>query len=126
MNQFEQEFFHYSNKGNVKDYFEKLIQTYKDTNHIGNAACYNRTLHLLELFDDNFSERVFPEIDIKYVKAFDVFLQKRECKGNTRKFYFKALRAVLNKAIQDGEASESTYPFGKGGFSVASLEEETM
>lgn len=126
LNQFEQEFFHYSNKGNVKDYFEKLIQTYKDTNHIGNAACYNRTLHLLELFDDNFSERVFPEIDIKYVKAFDVFLQKRECKGNTRKFYFKALRAVLNKAIQDGEASESTYPFGKGGFSVASLEEETM
>ena len=57
LNQFEQEFFHYSNKGNVKDYFEKLIQTYKDTNHIGNAACYNRTLHLLELFDDNFSER---------------------------------------------------------------------
>lgn len=55
-----------------------------------------------------------------------MFFQKRECKGNTRKFYFKALRAVLNKAIQDGEASESTYPFGKGGFSVASLEEETM
>lgn len=126
LNQFEQEFFHYSNKGNVKDYFEKLILTYKDTNHIGNATCYNRTLHMLELFDDKFSERVFPEIDIKYVKAFDVFLQKRECKGNTRKFYFKALRAVLNKAIQDGEASESTYPFGKGGFSVASLEEETM
>lgn len=44
----------------------------------------------------------------------------------TRKFYFKALRAVLNKSIQDGEASEFTYPFGKGGFSVASLEEETM
>ena len=100
-------------KVNVKDYFEKLILTYKDTNHIGNATCYNRTLHMLELFDDKFSERVFPEIDIKYVKAFDVFLQKRECKGNTRKFYFKALRAVLNKAIQDGEASESTYPFGK-------------
>ena len=34
LNQFEQEFFHYSNKGNVKDYFEKLIQTYKDTNHV--------------------------------------------------------------------------------------------
>ena len=54
LNQFEQEFFHYSNKGNVKDYFEKLILTYKDTNHIGNATCYNRTLHMLELFDDKF------------------------------------------------------------------------
>lgn len=125
LNQFEQEFFHYSNKGNVKEFFENLIQTYKDTNHIGNANCYSRTLHVIELFDEKLSERVFPEIDIKYVKSFDVFLQKRECKGNTRKFYFKTLRAVLNKAIQDGEASETTYPFGKGGFSISSLEEET-
>lgn len=125
LNQFEQEFFHYSNKGNVKEFFENLIKTYKDTNHIGNANCYSRTLHVLELFDEKLSERVFPEIDIKYVKSFDVFLQKRECKGNTRKFYFKTLRAVLNKAIQDGEASETTYPFGKGGFSISSLEEET-
>lgn len=125
LNQFEQEFFHYSNKGNVKEFFENLIQTYKDTNHIGNANCYSRTLHVLELFDEKLSERVFPEIDIKYVKSFDVFLQKRECKGNTRKFYFKTLRAVLNKAIQDGKASETTYPFGKGGFSISSLEEET-
>ena len=125
LNQFEQEFFHYSNKGNVKEFFENLIQTYKDTNHIGNANCYNRTLHVLELFDEKLPERVFPEIDIKYVKSFDVFLQKRECKGNTRKFYFKTLRAVLNKAIQDGEASETTYPFGKGGFSISALEEET-
>lgn len=125
LNQFEQEFFHYSNKGNVKEFFENLIQTYKDTNHIGNANCYSRTLHVLELFDEKLSERVFPEIDIKYVKSFDVFLQKRECKGNTRKFYFKTLRAVLNKAIQDGEASETTYPFGKGGFSISALEEET-
>lgn len=125
LNQFEQEFFHYSNKGNVKEFFENLIQIYKDTNHIGNANCYSRTLHVLELFDEKLSERVFPEIDVKYVKSFDVFLQKRECRGNTRKFYFKTLRAVLNKAIQDGEASETTYPFGKGGFSISSLEEET-
>ena len=118
LNQFEQEVFHYSNKGNVKEFFENLIQT-------GNANCYSRTLHVLELFDEKLSERVFPEIDIKYVKSFDVFLQKRECKGNTRKFYFKTLRAVLNKAIQDGEASETTYSFGKGGFSISSLEEET-
>ena len=124
--QFEETFCCKNRENKLYDIIIEHIELLKSTNHIGNATCYNRTLHILELFDDKFSERVFPEIDIKYVKAFDVFLQKRECKGNTRKFYFKALRAVLNKAIQDGEASESTYPFGKGGFSVASLEEETM
>jgi integrase len=83
-------------------------------------------LHILKLFDKKFDEKLFAEIDIKYVKAFDIFLQKRGCKGNTRKYYFKALRSVLNKAIQDGEASANTYPFGKGGFNIAALEEETV
>ena len=125
INQFEMAFFHYSSKGNVKDYFNSLISTLRDTNHFGNAECYARTMHMIELFDNKFDERVFPEVDIKYVKSFDVYLQKRGCTGNTRKFYFKALRACLNKAIQDKEASESTYPFGKGGFNISSLEEET-
>ncbi|MDL2241303.1 site-specific integrase [Bacteroidales bacterium OttesenSCG-928-L03] len=125
LNQFEDVFLNRTPKGNVKEYFESLISTLKDTNHFGNAECYSRTLHMLELFDNKFETRVFPEIDIKYIKAFDVYLQKRGCTGNTRKFYFKALRACMNKAIQDKEASESTYPFGKGGFNISSLEEET-
>lgn len=125
LNQFEDAFVGHKSKGNVKDYFNTLITTLKETGHIGNSTCYSRTLHMLELFDSKFDKKVFSEIDIKYVKAFNVYLQKRECKGNTRKYYFKALRAVLNKAIQDKEASESTYPFGKGGFNVAALEEET-
>ena len=80
---------------------------------------------MLELFDKKLKDRVFSEIDIKYVKSLDVFLQKRGCAGNTRKYYLKSLRAILNKAIQDNEASLHTYPFGKGGFEISSLEEET-
>ena len=125
LNQFEEAFLNKASKGKVKDYFNKTITTLKDTGHVGNSVCYSRTLHMLELFDSKFDKKVFSEIDIKYVKAFDVFLQKRECKGNTRKYYFKALRAILNKAIQDQEASEVTYPFGKGGFNISALEEET-
>ena len=125
LNQFEDAFLNRTPKGNVKDYLESLISILRDTNHFGNAECYARTMHMVEMFDSKFETRVFPEIDIKYVKAFDVYLQKRGCSGNTRKFYFKALRACLNKAIQDKEASESTYPFGKGGFNISSLEEET-
>jgi len=126
INQFEEAFFNYSKKGKINDYFENLITTLKETNHVGNALCYSGTLHILKLFDKKFDEKLFTEIDIKYVKAFDIFLQKRGCKGNTRKYYFKALRSVLNKAIQDGEASANTYPFGKGGFNIAALEEETV
>ncbi len=125
LNQFEDAFLNRASKGKAKDYFDRLIATLKETGHHGNARCYAATLHLLELFDSKFGNKIFAELDIKFVKAFDVFLQKRECSGNTRKYYFKALRACMNKAIQDGEASESTYPFGKGGFNISSLEEET-
>ena len=61
-------------------------------------------------------ERLFPEVDIKYVNAFNVALEKDNCCGNTRKYYLKTLRALLNKAIKEKEASPTTYPFGSGGF----------
>ncbi|KAA6317191.1 Tyrosine recombinase XerD [termite gut metagenome] len=126
LNQFEDAFLNHAKKGKIYDYITKHIVTLKETNHIGNSLCYSATLHLLELFDKKFTTKIFQEIDIKYVKNFDIFLQKRGCSGNTRKYYLKTLRAILNKAIQDKEASESTYPFGKGGFNIASLEEETV
>ncbi|KAA6323651.1 Tyrosine recombinase XerD [termite gut metagenome] len=126
LNQFEDAFLNHAKKGKIYDYITKHIVTLKETNHIGNSLCYSATLHLLELFDKKFTTKIFQEIDIKYVKNFDIFLQKRGCSGNTRKYYLKTLRAILNKAIQDKEASENTYPFGKGGFNIASLEEETV
>lgn len=132
LNQFETAFLHRAKRGKVKEYLENHIEVLRQTGHIGNANCYASTLRMLELYDGKLNQRLFSEIDIKYVKGFDVFLQQRRhgeretgCSGNTRKYYFKALRAILNKAIQDKEASEHTYPFGKGGFQIAKLEETT-
>lgn len=125
LNQFETEYLGKTAKGSVKAYFDKTVVTLRETEHIGNAICYSRALSMMSLFDKRLASRIFSEIDIRYVKAFDVFLQKRGCRGNTRKYYLKALRAVLNKAIQDKEAPESTYPFGKGGFNIAALSEIT-
>lgn len=125
LNQFADAFLNRSKQGKVKAYIENHINILRETGHIGNANCYASTLRILSHYDTKFSKRVFSEIDIKYVNGFDVFLQKRECKGNTRKYYFKALRSILNKAIQEKEATEKTYPFGKGGFQIAKLEEET-
>ena len=124
-NQFKDAFISKVKQGQFYPYISELIKILRETGHTGNAKCYDQTLHMLILYDTKVQERVFGEIDIKYVKKFDAFLQKRGNKGNTRKYYIKALRAVLNKAIQDGEDLNSTYPFGKGGFKISNLEEET-
>ena len=47
-------------------------------------------------------------------------MEKDGCCGNIRKYYLKTLRAVVNKAIKEREASSNTYPFGKGGFEIGS------
>ncbi|WP_340112973.1 site-specific integrase [Maribellus mangrovi] len=125
INQFKNAFLSRSKQGNFNDYLDDHIQTLKETGHTGNANCYASTQHILTLFDKKLGERTFGEIDIKYVKRLDVFLQKRGNSGNTRKYYFKALRAILNKALQDGEGNITTYPFGTGGFKVSELEEKT-
>jgi len=143
LNQFEEAFLNRSKKGKVKPFFENLIKTLKETDHTGNAICYQRTLDMLELFDKNFDKKLFSEIDIKYVRALDIFMQmpretiytskkgnkrivkRKGCTGNTRRIYFKTLRSLLNMAIETKEASPTTYPFGKGGFEIVKLGEET-
>lgn len=143
LNQFEDAFLNRSKQGKVKPFIQNLVQTMRATNHNGNADCYERTLHMLELFDKKFDQKYFSEIDIKYVRAFDIFLQlpretiytskkgntrvvqRKGNSGNSRRIIFKTLRAILNVAIESKEASQATYPFGKGGFQVAKLGEET-
>ena len=143
LNQFEESFINRVKKGKVKPFFENHIQILKNTGHIGNGKNYERALLILEIFDKKFDKRLFSEIDIRYVRDFDAFLQtpreavhrnkngttrivkRNGCCGNSRKGYMKQLRSILNLAIEAKEASRSTYPFGKGGFEVAKLEEET-
>ena len=143
LNQFEEAFLNHNKKGKVKPFIQNLIQTLKNTDHTGNALNYQRTLDMLEIFDKNFDKKIFSEIDIKYIRALDTFLQtpretvytsikgnkrivkRNGCSGNTRRIYFKSLRSILNKAIEAKEASMTTYPFGNGGFIVAKLGEET-
>jgi len=125
INQFKTEFIGKQNHSNAYNYFKKHIDNLIETGHPGNARVYSETLHMIELFDKKFESRVFSEIDLKYIKSFDTYLQKRAISGNSRSVYLRTIRSLLNKAIQDKEASADTYPFGKGGFQIGSIETRT-
>ena len=125
LNQFEELFLGASKKGKIYDYWLKQIEHQKASNRIGNARSYKACLHILEKYDKKIKERLFSEIDLKYVNNLNTALIKDGCCGNTRFGYIKAVRLMWNKAMKDNEAPEDAYPFGKGGFSVNSLKEET-
>ena len=125
LNQFDDAFRNRSKQGKIKPFFEAHIKNLRDTGHFGNANNYAATLKQLENYDNKLGKRVFSEIDIKYVNAFDIHLQKRGCSGNSRMSYLRVLCAIWNKAIKDKEAPAKAYPFGSGGFQIARLREET-
>ena len=125
LNQFEDAFLNTSKQGKFNAYFSDRIAELHATGHIGNSQTYKQTQDILKSYDRKLDQRLFSDIDLRYVRGFDMFLQKRGCCGNTRRFYFKALRAILNRANAEGVGSAATYPFGRGGFEVSKLEEAT-
>lgn len=111
LNQFEDAFLNTSKQGKFNAYFTDRIAELHATGHIGNSQTYKQTQDMLRSYDRKLDQRLFSDIDLRYVRGFDMFLQKRSCCGNTRKFYFKALRAILNRANAEGVGSVATYPF---------------
>lgn len=123
---FEQDFLNRSKHTSVETYFNTLISKLEKSGNIGNKNAYDQTLNMLKIFDNEFSRKVFQDIDLKYINRFDEYLRvDRGCSGNTISHYIRTFRALLNRAIKDGEASESSYPFGKYGYSIAKLSQET-
>ena len=76
LNQFEDVFVNASKQNKFKPYLENHIRILQETGHIGNAACYSETLRMLQHYDPKLGQRLFPDIDLKYVNGFDIYLQK--------------------------------------------------
>ena len=125
LNQFEDAFLYKSKQGKFLEFTLLCIKNMKDTGHIGNAKVWEKVVCNMKLFDNKLSARYFQEIDVKYVTAYNQFMEKKGWCGNTRKHDMKTLRAALNRAIVAKECSSAFYPFGKGGFCISALEEET-
>ena len=102
----------------------RQVEDLKATGHIGNGKVYERDLHLFCKYDSKAKERLFSEIDVKYINRLNMAMEKNGCCGNTRMHTLKTLRAVINKAIKEKAASNNTYPFGKGGFEINKLAED--
>ncbi|GET25848.1 site-specific integrase [Prolixibacter sp. NT017] len=126
LNQFEQRFLNKSKHTGVEGYFQDYIDKLDRSGKIGNKKAYENTLGILKLFDSKFSRLSFNDIDLKYINKFDEFLRvERGLTNATIKYYIKTFRALLNKAIKEGEASSVSYPFGKTGYSISALEQES-
>jgi len=103
--------------------FEDHITDLRDKKQYGNATAYERCLDMLQKCDNKFKYKKLQAINYKFVIDFDKWLIRRGNNANTRKYYLKTLRALLNVKKINDKTLEAVYPFTK--FKVSKLKNPT-
>lgn len=75
LNQFEDAFLNTSKQGKFNAYFTDRIAELHATGHIGNSQTYKQTQDMLRSYDRKLDQRLFSDIDLRYVRGFDMFFK---------------------------------------------------
>ncbi|MBP1593060.1 MAG: Tyrosine type site-specific recombinase [Bacteroidetes bacterium] len=105
-----------SNKDNsfVIVYMRNLIMSLKDEGKTGTANAYQSTLNCLLRYLGKNRCFCFNEITVKWLNQFISWLHKADLKTNTVNFYLRILRAVYNRAYNEGVSGVCSFsPFRK-------------
>lgn len=95
-------------------FLEYIIEQNRSLEKFGTANNYQSTLRVFKEYLKS-DKLKFTDLNSKLLKEFDMFLQKRKLKQNSRAFYINNLRTIYNKAIEDGilELPQGGSPFDK-------------
>ncbi len=106
------------NKANVFDALEIAIADNKSHGHVGNADNYQNSLSSIKKFvlthkKKNADILLFTEITSDWLQIYEEFMINNGKSVTTVSMYLRALRAIFNTAITNGDISNKIYPFGK-------------
>lgn len=94
---------------------EKIDSLFRN-NQINSYYSYRSALHALERYAGK--EIKFASINVKWLRACEAFWLNEGLSYSSMSFYFRNLKCVINKAIQDNILPESAYPFGVGKYEI--------
>ncbi|MHB9147430.1 MAG: site-specific integrase [Candidatus Amoebophilus sp.] len=106
----------------VFSFFNQIIDRLLQTGKVGNANVYKDTKRSLNLFT-NSTNLFFTDIDQTFLHNYETFLRKLGLAETSISVYFRTLRALFNKAIQEKLINLNAYPFKE--FSVAKFNTAT-
>ena len=99
---------------NVAKFIDNLVATLKEENRMGTAKSNNDCkLMLFKFYPDK--KLIFDDIDYQFLAKWESFMRKNNFKETSMAVYFRTLRSIINKAINEGVISKTnyTYPFDK-------------
>lgn len=95
----------------LKSYIQQFIEQLEKQERFGHAETFTNLLNYLEKFDKSLDKRLFADINYNYVKNFVQHLLKKGRKKGGISVSVRALRTILNTAIQENVGSPETYLF---------------
>lgn len=117
---FEKEMFQAAkNKGNVLEYYRESMERLRQQQRVRTAESYGQSLKSLKAFAQSESRGRkevsylgFADVTPNFLKRYESWMTGQGRSMTTVGIYLRALRAVFNEAIEEGEAEKDTYPFG--------------
>lgn len=101
----------------VGEYFKQIIERLEKVEKYGSASKHKVTLALMSQFRS--VNMRFDELDLTYLREFEIFLRQRGNVNNSLATKFSVLKAVYNKAVSEGVFVPKSNPFQQ--FKVGSL-----
>ncbi|WP_103864368.1 site-specific integrase [Aquimarina sp. I32.4] len=121
--QFEKKLFRKKGDGiKVPYHYKERIADYKKQNRISTADSYNCSEKALKKFveegNKNYSNLTLLDINKNWLLDFEHFMTNSGRSITTVGIYLRPLRAIFNKAIEEGEIEKEFYPFGKRKYQI--------
>lgn len=95
----------------LKEYIKGFIENLENQERFGHAMTFKCLLLYLEKFDKSLDRRLFADVNYDYVCKFVQSQLKNGQKKGGISINVRALRTILNSAIEDNVGSPETYPF---------------
>lgn len=105
-------------EGIFAEHIERLSVSGRKNYSLSIKQLYNSLIEF-----NNHLDIPFCEMDVTWLRRYEVFLRKKGLAANTIGIRFRTLRAIYNLAIEENVVSPDSYPFKK--LKVSKLHEET-
>ncbi len=123
LDEFGKKFKNKGKKTTVIKFTELLIANFLKADNVGNANAYKDAKRELVKFRNGI-DFTFSDIDQSFLRKYEQYFRERKLKENSISVYFRSLRSIFNKAIAEGYAKRSDYPFEE--FKISKFNTETQ
>ena len=100
---------------NLFNYFDNVIDELNSEGRIGSANAYKGALNSLKSHKPNLT---FHKINVAFLKDYETKMKSKGRSISTIGIYLRQLRAIINKAIEEGNLDAKYYPFGKNRYLI--------